>query len=61
MSKAILSITRGDILDAVGSMQLCAGQITGVETAIQFMRSNWLTDDSEAILMVDAKKMHSTH
>ena len=34
-------------------MQLCAGQIAGVETVIQFMRSK---DDSEAILTVDAKK-----
>ena len=55
MSKAILSITREDILDVVGGMQLCAGQIAGVEAAIQFMRSSWLAEESEAILMVDAK------
>ena len=55
MSKAILSITREDILDVAGSIQLSAGQIAGVEAAIQFMRSSWLAEDSEAILMVDAK------
>ena len=30
-SKAILSFTRGDIQDATGSLQLCAGQIAGIE------------------------------
>ena len=31
ISKAVLAITRGDIQEATGSLQLCAGQISGCE------------------------------
>ncbi len=31
IAKAVLSIIRGDIQDAVGSSQLCAGQFSGIE------------------------------
>ena len=37
ISKAILSAIKGDIQDAAGSLQLCAGQIAGIEAAIHFM------------------------
>ena len=31
IAKAVLSVIRPDVLDAMGSLQLCAGQISGVE------------------------------
>ena len=34
ITRAILSITRGDIQDAAGSIQLCAGQLSGCEAAV---------------------------
>ena len=34
MAKAVLGITRGDVQDAAGALQLSAGQIAGVETAV---------------------------
>ena len=34
ISRAVLSITRGDIQDDYGSIQLCAGQIPGYEAAV---------------------------
>ena len=54
VSKAILTVIRDDLQDAAGSTQLCAGQIAGVEAAIHFMRSCLTSDDTEAVLMVDA-------
>ena len=35
-------------------MQLCAGQISGIEAAIHAMRSIYSSKDTEAVLLVDA-------
>ena len=35
-------------------MQICAGQIAGVEAAIHFMREAFSSEDCEAVLLVDA-------
>ena len=32
--KAVLSVTKSDVQDAAGSIQLCAGQIAGAESAV---------------------------
>ena len=34
VTKAILSVTKGTIMEALGPLQLCAGQPAGTETAI---------------------------
>ena len=54
VAKAVLSVTKGDIQDATGSLQLCAGQIAGIEAAVHAMRSIFLMDDTETVLLVDA-------
>ena len=51
IAKAILSITRGDIQDAAGSVQLCAG---GTEAAVHTMNLAFKDDNCEAVLLVDA-------
>ena len=33
--KAVLSVMRGDVQDAAGSIQLCERQIAGVEVTVQ--------------------------
>ena len=38
IAKAVLRITRGDIQDAAGALQLSAGQIAGVETAVPWSK-----------------------
>ena len=38
VSKAILFITKGDVQDAAGPLQLCEGQVAGIEAAVHFMR-----------------------
>ena len=54
ISKEILRVTRDDILKAVGSLQLCAGQETACEAGIHAMRSLLEDDGVEAMLLVDA-------
>ncbi len=49
-----LSIIRGDIQDAVGSLQLCAGQFSGIEAAVHAVREGFQQEDTEAVLLVDA-------
>ena len=54
IAKAILSVTNGDIQDAAGSLQLCAGQKAGTEAAVHAMNQAFKDPDREAILLVDA-------
>ena len=55
ISKAILKVTRVDILSAVGPLQLCAGQDVGCETAVHTMRSVFNDGDTEGVLLIDVK------
>ena len=54
ITKAILVVTRCDIQDAAGSIQLCAGQLAGCEAAVHSIRDAFLEDNTEAALLVDA-------
>ena len=54
IGKAILTITKADIQEATGSVQLCAGQISGTETAVHTVTTLFQQEDIEAILLVDA-------
>ena len=52
--KAIASVLSLDILDTVGSQQLCAGHTSGCEAAVHVARSIFTDPATEAFLMVDA-------
>ena len=52
--KAILNITRQDVQEATGSIQLCAGQIAGTEAAVHAVRSFFHREETEALLLIDA-------
>lgn len=54
ISKAVLSVVKGDLQEAAGSLQLCAGQISGIEAAVHAMKEAFLNDETEAVLLVDA-------
>ena len=54
VAKAILFITRGDNQDAARSLQLCAGQIAGADAAVHATREAFTSDNTEAVLLVDA-------
>ena len=54
IAKAVLSIVGGDVLEAAGSCQLCAGQPSGTEAAVQAVRLAFHNDETDAILLADA-------
>ena len=54
IAKTILTVTSGDIQDAAGSLQLCAGQKAGAEAAVHAMNQAFNNPDCEAVLLVDA-------
>ena len=54
IAKAAISVLKDDVLDAAGSMQLCVGQMAGVESAIHAARKKFNSPETEAVLLVDA-------
>ena len=54
IARAVLSVLRDDVQDAAGSVQLCAGQIAGVESAVHAVQKCFEQDGTEAALLVDA-------
>lgn len=55
IGKAVLSVLSHDVLETIGTVQLCAGQKGGCEAAVHVLRNSFDSDSSEAILLVDAK------
>ena len=51
---AILRVTHDDILKAVGSLQLCAGEEAGCKAGIHTMTNLFKDDGVQAMLMLDA-------
>ena len=45
---------KGDVVEASGSLQLCAGQKSGSEAAIHAMHAIFEADDTDAVLLIDA-------
>ena len=51
---AVLSIIRPDVQNTTGCLQLCGGQLSGIEAAVHAVRTAFETDENEAVLLVDA-------
>ena len=51
---------KDDICQYAGSLQVCAGQEGGSEAAIHAMRSIFHADESDCVLLVDAKNAFNT-
>ena len=54
ISKAILRVIKDDVQQATGAVQLCAGQIAGIEAAIHATRLCFSSPGTEGVLLVDA-------
>ena len=54
VSKAIAEVLRDNIQDAAGSLQLCAGQLSGCEAAVHSMYKVFQSPETEAAILVDA-------
>ena len=49
VAKAILAVNRLDIQESAGSLQLCAGQISGIEAAVHAVNSLFKQEETEVI------------
>ena len=54
ISKAVLFVIKSDVLEAAGTLQLCAGHEAGCEAAIHSMHRIFHDATTEAVLLVDA-------
>ena len=54
VGKVVVSSTRNDITDSVGSLQLCAGHEAGCKALIHAMNNIFQDKQTEAVLLVDA-------
>lgn len=61
IAKAVIWIAKGDIQDAVGASQLCAGQISGCEAAVHSVQRSFLDGGCEGALLVDASNAGKLH
>ena len=52
--KVIMNVIKGDIQEAAGSIQVCAGQQGGCEAPIHAMRSIYEDTETDAVLLIDA-------
>ena len=53
IAKAVMSIPKGHIQDPIGTKNLCAGQISGVETVVHSVRKMSDHKEIEAVLLMD--------
>ena len=54
LGKAILAVTGDLVQSAAGSLQLCAGQPSGIEAAIHAMHDTFHNPDVDGVLLADA-------
>ncbi len=55
IGKAVLKVVGPDVRAVTGALQLCAGQESGIEAAVHAMRVIFEHEDTDAVLLVDAK------
>ena len=54
MRKCVTKVIKPDVIDASGSMQVCADHKSGSEAAIHAKRKLFEHDNSDAVLVVDS-------
>ena len=54
MGKCVMHVTKLDVIDASGSLQVCAGHKSGSEAAIHAMCNIFEADETDAVLLIDA-------
>jgi hypothetical protein len=60
IAKSILKVVRNDVQEAVGPLQACAGHEAGCEAAVHAMKEIISSDETEAVLLVDASNAFNT-
>ena len=54
MGKCVMHVTKPDVIDASGSLQVCADLKSGSEVAIYAKRNIFEADGTDAVLLIDA-------
>ena len=54
VGKCVMNVVKTDVVEASGSLQLCAGQKSGSEAAEHAMHTIFKADETDAILLIDA-------
>ena len=49
-----MRVSKPDVIEASGSLQVCAGQKSGSKAAIHAMRTIFYADETDAVLLIDA-------
>ena len=57
IGKVVMRIAKYDVQNAVGTIQLCAGQDAGCEVAVHAMEHVFADEDTEAMILVDASNV----
>ena len=60
IGKAVMEVTKDDVRESVGNLQVCVGQQAGCEAAVHAIREIYQTPECEAVLMVDASNAFNT-
>ena len=53
--KVVMKISKSDVIESVGSLQVCAGQEAGIEAAVHAMHDIYDLEETEAVLLIDAE------
>ena len=54
VGKCVMKVIKPDVIDASGSLQVCAGHKSGSEAAVHAMHSIFEADETDAVLLIDA-------
>ena len=54
IGKCVTNVTKREVMDASGSLQVCVGQKSGSEAAIHAMCEMFEADETDAALLIDA-------
>ena len=60
IGKCVINIAKKDVVEASGSLQLCAGQKSGSEAAIHAMYTIFEADETDGVLLIDASNAFNT-
>ena len=54
IGKCVMKVTKEDVLDASGSLLVCADLRSGSEAAVHAMHSIFEEEETDAVLLIDA-------
>ena len=54
IGKCVTKVIKSEVIEASGSLQVCAGLKSGSEAAIHAMRNIYEADETDAVLLIDA-------